>query len=169
MQQILFLQVGGTIDKDYPQDDDHHGYSFEIGLPAYTRVLERVNPSFGFETRTVLQKDSLDMTDVDRDMVVNACIDNNFSNIVVTHGTDTMIQTAEKLAARVKNKTIVITGAMSPERFKDSDADFNIGVASGAVGLLDNGVYIAMNGEIFKWNEVVFDKSLNRFTAKDKP
>ena len=82
--------------------------------------------------------------------------------MVITHGTDTMIETARKLSG-IKSKVIVLTGAMKPEKFSDSDASFNIGVAVGAIGLLTSGVYIAMNGRVLPWNKVKRDKQTGRF------
>lgn len=163
--KLLFLQTGGTIDKDYPSSDDNHGYGFEITTPAYERILKRANPSFEYETKTVLQKDSLDITDEDRRSVLQVCQDSSAEKIVITHGTDTMIQTAEVLS-ELSEKTIVLTGAMLPELFKDSDADFNLGCAVGAATALQPGVYIAMNGCIMAWNEVTFSDATSQFVRK---
>lgn len=163
--KILFLQTGGTIDKDYPAGEDNHGYSFVITTPAFDRILKRANPSFEFETKTVLQKDSLDITEDDRKLIFEACKDSGSDKIVITHGTDTMTQTAEVLS-QITGKTIVLIGALSPELFKDSDADFNLGTAVGAVETLENGVYIAMNGRVMKWNEAEFDTNTKQFRTK---
>lgn len=123
--KLLFLQTGGTIDKAYPISDDHHGYNFLISTPAFDRILKRVNPGFRFETRTILQKDSLDITDEDRQSIYDVCRDTVENRIVITHGTDTMIKTAMALRT-ITDKTIVLTGAFLPESFKNSDADFNL-------------------------------------------
>lgn len=163
--KILFLQTGGTIDKDYPSGDDNHGYGFEITTPAYERILKRVNPSFEYETKAILQKDSLDITDEDRQSILQACKQSEAEKIVITHGTDTMIQTAA-LLAELTNKTIVLTGAMLPELFKDSDADFNLGCAVGAVTSCQPGVYIAMNGSLMGWDEVTFSDATSQFIRK---
>lgn len=163
--KILFLQTGGTIDKDYPMGQDHHGYSFIITTPAYERILKQINPAFDYETKTVLQKDSLDITDDDRDLILKACEQSPIDKIVITHGTDTMLQTAKTLS-QIKDKTIVITGAMSPELFKNSDADFNLGVAVGAVTALGNGVYVAMSGQTLRWDEATFNSSTGQFVKK---
>lgn len=165
--KILFLQTGGTIDKDYPAGEGIHGYSFKIESPAYNRILKRIKPSFDFETKTILQKDSLDITDEDRGLILEACQNTDIKKIVITHGSDTMIQTAE-LLSQIGDKTIVLTGSLSPELFKDTDADFNLGAAIGAVGILENGVYIAMNGRIFKWDEVVIDPGTRQFSSKSE-
>lgn len=143
---------------------DNHGYSFKIESPAYDRILKRISPSFEFETKTILQKDSLDITDGDRKLILEACKSTGIDKIVITHGTDTMVQTAE-LLNQIDDKTIVLTGALSPELFRDTDADFNLGTAVGAVGVLKNGVYIAMNGRIFNWGEVVIDPDTGHFSS----
>ena len=149
--KITFIQTGGTIDKDYPRTT--RGYAFEISEPAVKRILEKLNPSFDFEIITVLKKDSLEMTDEDRQKIYDMCKELENDKIIITHGTDTMPETAEKLNA-IRDKTIVITGAMRPERFANSDAPINIGAAIGAVQVLENGVYIAMHGLVLPWNRV---------------
>jgi len=163
--KILFIQTGGSIDKNYPLGEDNHGYSFKIGAPAFDSILERVNPGFEFETKTVLQKDSLDITDEDRQLIFDACQNADTDRIVITHGTDTMIQTAE-LLSRISDKTIVLTGAFQPELFKSSDADFNLGMAVGGAGILGPGVYIAMSGRVFEWDKAVTDPETGQFKEK---
>ena len=121
---LLFIQVGGTIDKDYPAGETNHGYEFEIGVP-----------------------DSLDMQDAHRAEVRAAVEAASQTRIIITHGTDTMGQTAATLAG-ITGKTIVLTGAMLPEKFRDSDADFNLGMAIAAVRLSQPGVYVALNGTV---------------------
>jgi L-asparaginase len=158
--KIVFIQAGGTIDKDYPRTQK--GYAFEIGEPAVRRILERARPSFDFEIISLLKKDSLDMTGKDRDKILEACQKTDANRIVITHGTDTMIETAKKLN-RVKNKIIILTGSMKPEKFSDSDASFNVGAAVGAMNALRSGVYIAMNGRVYPWNNVERDKRTGRF------
>jgi L-asparaginase len=149
--KIVFIQTGGTIDKDYPRTV--RGYAFEITEPAVKRILERVNPNFEYEIITVTRKDSLDLTEEDREKIYEVCKKVDCKRIIITHGTDTMIETAKKLST-IKGKVIILTGAFKPERFKDSDADFNVGVAVGAVNVLEEGVYIAMNGRVYRWDEV---------------
>ena len=163
--KLLFIQTGGTIDKGYPAGDDHHGYGFEIGEPAFVRVLQRINPDFEYEVKVVSQKDSLDITDEDRKLLLASIKESNEDRIIVTHGTDTMIQTADMLG-EISDKTVVITGAMNPELFKDSDAEFNIGFAIAAASSLPRGVYIAMSGRIYKQGMVIFNTVRNRFEAK---
>ncbi|MBP6884901.1 MAG: asparaginase [Candidatus Pacebacteria bacterium] len=147
---ILFLQTGGTIDKDY--EKGRKAYLFEITDPAVERVLKRTHPNFDFRVVSITKKDSLDLTDDDRELIFQACEKSPEKNIVITHGTDTMTVTAE-LLTKVKDKTIVITGASRPERFTDSDAPFNLGCAISAVQTLQSGVYIAMSGRIYDWDK----------------
>ena len=99
-------------------------------------------------------KDSLDMNPNDRKLILDACLETNATNIVITHGTDTMTDTAELLSQNIANKTIVFTGAMIPYKFGSSDGLFNLGSALTAVQTLSPGIYIAINGNIFKSNEV---------------
>lgn len=163
--KILFLQTGGSIDKDYPTGEDNDGYSFVIASPAYKRILGYVKPSFDYEDQTVLQKDSLDITEGEREKILQACKDSLINKIVITHGTDTMLKTAE-LLSQIDDKTIVLTGAMTPELFKNTDADFNLGTAIGGVSVLDSGVYIAMNGLILPWGKITFDNQAKQFMEK---
>lgn len=148
--KILFLQTGGTIDKDY--EKGRRAYLFEITDPAVGRVLNKTHPNFEYQVVSITKKDSLDLTDKDRELILHACKTAQEDRIVITHGTDTMNVTA-KLLSSVKGKTIVITGSSRPERFSDSDASFNLGTAIGAVQILPSGVYIAMSGRVYKWNE----------------
>ncbi len=158
--KIVFIQAGGTIDKDYPRMQK--GYAFEIGEPAVKRILEKIHPSFEFEVISLLKKDSLDMTERDRDRILEACQKTDADKIVVTHGTDTMIETARKLN-NIRNKVIIFTGAIKPEKFSDSDASFNVGAAVGATNVLSKGVYIVMNGRVFPWDKVRRDERTGRF------
>lgn len=158
--KIVFIQAGGTIDKDYPRKQK--GYAFEIGEPAVKRILQKAHPSFDFEVISLLRKDSLDMTEKDRDRILEACQKTDGDKIVVTHGTDTMIETARKLS-KIRNKAVVLTGALKPEKFSDSDASFNVGAAVGALNVLSNGVYVAMSGWVLRWDKVSRDERTGRF------
>lgn len=158
--KITFLQTGGTIDKDYPRTTK--GYAFEIAEPAVGRILEKLNPNFEYEVVSVLRKDSLDITEDDREKIRDVCLEDDNSKIIITHGTDTMIETAEKLTD-IRDKVIVLTGSMRPERFSNSDAPINIGAAIGAVNILKNGVYIAMHGRIYSYEKVSRDKETGQF------
>lgn len=149
--KITFIQTGGTIDKDYPSPTK--GYAFVISEPAVKRILKKLNPSFDYEILSVCRKDSFDITDKDREKIYQTCKELKNDKIIITHGTDTMIETAKKLS-NIKDKVIILTGSMRPERFLDSDAPINIGVAIGAINVLKDGIYIAMHGSVFKWNRV---------------
>ena len=111
-------------------------------------ILKEAHATFEFDVESILRKDSLDLTDEDRRLIRRKIESEACERILVTHGTDTMIQTAKALEG-VSGKTIVLTGSMQPARFKSTDAAFNVGVAIGAVQVLPPGVYIAMNGQIF--------------------
>lgn len=152
--KITFIQTGGTIDKDYPQGLSDHGYAFKIQEPAVLETLERIKPMYEIEMIRLMQKDSLDMNDSDRQEVFDTVNSNKNDKIIITHGTDTIGLTAEVLSV-VKNKTIILTGAMMPEKFRESDADFNIGMAVGAVQKLPAGVYVALHGELKTWEEFI--------------
>ncbi|HEY1085596.1 MAG TPA: asparaginase domain-containing protein [Candidatus Saccharimonadales bacterium] len=149
MDKILFIQTGGTIDKAYPQNPTNHGYAFAIDEPASRVILERARPGFEYEIKTVLKKDSLDMTDADRTIIRETIETAPNSKIIITHGTDALQQTAEFLR-NLDGKTIVLTGAMQPEKFRDSDADFNLGMAVACVQTLPSAVYITLSGEVRK-------------------
>jgi L-asparaginase len=160
---ILFIQTGGTIDKDYPRTVK--GYHFEITEPAVKRIIERINPAFSFEIKSLIKKDSLDITDSDRKKITDFCSKNKNNKIIITHGTDAIIETAKHLSV-IKDKTIILTGALKPERIKDSDADFNLGVAIGAIGSIMAGVYIAMNGIVYPYNKVKRNLATGQFINK---
>lgn len=158
--KILFIQTGGTIDKDYPKNTK--GYAFEITEPAIQRILAKISLSFEYKIIPLLRKDSLDLTAADRATIYQACVNSDSNKIIITHGTDTMIETAEVLFG-MEGKTVVITGAMKPQKFTDSDADFNLGIAIGAINVLPVGIYIAMNGCIFEYDKVVRNESSGKF------
>ena len=149
--------MGGTIDKDYNdapnKENAHVAMNFNILTPAYERVLDLINPSFSCRSLEIAKKDSLELDDADRKKLLEACMSATEDRIVITHGTDTMLETAEVLD-QIKDKTIVITGAMRPERFNASDAHFNLGTAVGGAYSLEPGIYIAMSGIISLWNNV---------------
>ena len=115
--------------------------------------------------QTLLLKDSLDLTEADRDVICQAASAAPETKLIVTHGTDTMVQTAERLAAKHLAKTVVLVGAMVPYTFRNSDGLFNLGLAFGAAQLLPAGVYIAMNGQLFPWNAVHKNKTLGVFES----
>ncbi len=161
--KLVFIQIGGTIDKEYPRSTK--GYAFEIGEPAVKRILEKVNPTFEYEIINLLKKDSLDLLEDDRKKILETCKRISCDKIIITHGTDTMIETARELGD-IKNKTVVITGSMRPEKFSDSDAMFNVGAAIIAVQTLSPGVYITMNGQVYSWDKVQRNTETGQFVGK---
>jgi len=158
---IRIFVTGGTFDKRY--DELRGALSFgETHLPEMLRLgRSRVDVS----VRTLMMIDSLDMTDADRAIIVDQCRSAWESRIVVTHGTDTMVDTARALATAVTAKTIVLTGAMVPYAFGSSDGLFNLGSALSFVQVLPPGVYIAMNGHAFEWDRVKKNKQTGYFEA----
>lgn len=158
--EITFITTGGSIDKDYPKVTK--GYAFEMGEPAVLRILDKIKPNFKYTIIPVLKKDSLDLTDKDREEILSECKNASSSKIIITHGTDTMLETAKKLS-EVKDKTIVFTAARKPEKFKDSDAEFNLGCAIGAIHTLENGLYIVMHGRVYPWNKCKRDQKTGQF------
>jgi L-asparaginase len=142
--KIVFLTTGGTIDKVYFDAKSE----FEVGSPQVLEILKDVNAAFEYQIESILRKDSLDLTDEDRRLIRQRVEAEACRLIVVTHGTDTMVETARALIG-IEAKTIVLTGSMQPARFRVSDAVFNIGCAIGAVQSLPAGVYIVMNGRTF--------------------
>jgi L-asparaginase len=158
---IKFFAVGGTIDKVYFDRLS----AYKVGEPGVSEILREANVSFDYECESILRKDSLYMTEKDRQEVFDRVSADESRYIVITHGTDTMVKTAKKLKG-IKGKVIVLTGAMQPARFKSSDAEFNIGAAVAAVQLLAPGVYIVMSGCILDPDRVKKNRKLNRFEEK---
>lgn len=155
---ILVITVGGTIDKVYFDATSE----YEVGEPTVPHVYQGALVTLEYEVLPLMRKDSLEMTSADRDLVRETCTRVTQKNILITHGTDTMAETAEALLG-IEGKTIVLTGAMAPARFRETDAVFNLGLATGAVQALGNGVYIAMNGRIFPAGNVRKNRELQRF------
>ena len=155
---IKFLTIGGTIDKIYFDDASR----FEIGDSPLKEILSEGLVAFDYEIVPLFRKDSLDMSDDDRRKIREYVQDDGGEFYVITHGTDTLTQTAEALVG-VEGKTIVMTGALSPARFRATDATLNVGLAIGAVQSLPPGVYIAMNGQIFPAGSVRKNRQANRF------
>lgn len=160
MDQLCIVTTGGTIDKIYFDDKS----DYQIGEPQIGRMLDELDVGFRFTVIPLIRKDSLHITDEDRELLRSAIAAQEAARILVTHGTDTMIDTA-KVLADIPGKTIVLTGALSPARFRGSDAEFNIGCAVGAVQCLPPGVYIAMNGRIWDPLKVRKNVAANRFES----
>ncbi|MCU0514679.1 MAG: asparaginase [Anaerolineae bacterium] len=155
---IKIFTTGGSIDKTY----DTAASDFVVGPPQIETVLREANTGLHFAVESLLQKDSLALTDEDRALIVQRVQREPARHIIITHGTDTMTQTAAGLAL-LRDKVIVLTGAMQPAAFKKTDAAFNIGGAVAAVQLLPPGVYIAMSGHIFPWDQTRKNPSRDQF------
>ena len=156
---IRLFATGGTFDKEYNYINGTL-YFTTTQLPG---MLRQGRSTLDIKLRTLLMKDSLDFTDEDRDLIAKACIECKENKIVITHGTDTMAQTAQYLAPRVKDKTVVLTGAMIPFSFGSSDGFFNLGSALAFVQTLPQDVYVVMNGRFFNWNNVRKNKESGLF------
>ncbi len=160
--KINAIAVGGTIDKIYFDAKS----KYEVGEPAIRKMLNDLPIHLDVNITPLMAKDSLEMTDEDRAHVKHAVRNSEEDKILITHGTDTMPDTARELAD-VKGKTVVLTGALTPAIFKDSDAQFNVGGALAALQALGEGVYIVMNGQVFNALNVRKDRELNRFLTLD--
>jgi L-asparaginase len=157
-QPIVIITTGGTIDKVYFDASS----DYEVGDSVVAELLHQAQVRQPFEVISLLRKDSLDLTDDDRRLIASTIDERTEAKVVVTHGTDTMTQTAQMLLG-LEGKTIVLTGSLAPARFAQSDAVFNIGMAFAAVQTLASGVYIAMNGQVFAADSVRKDKGQNAF------
>ena len=152
------ITTGGTIDKVYFDARSE----FQVGEPQITECFREANVTLEFTIESVLRKDSLELTDDDRRLIRDRVLASACPRILITHGTDTMVQTA--LALRdVPGKTIVLTGSIQPGRFRNTDAAFNIGTAVGAAQSLPPGVYLAMNGRVFDPAHTRKNNELRRF------
>jgi len=158
MRELCVVTTGGTIDKVYFDDKS----DYQIGEPQIGRILEELGVAFRFTVIPILRKDSLHIGPGDRDLIRSTIAAQPARHVLLTHGTDTMVETARVLAD-IPDKTIVLTGALNPARFRGSDAEFNVGTAVGAVQSLPPGVYIAMNGRIWDPEAVRKNVSENRF------
>lgn len=156
--KIEIITTGGTIDKIYFDAKS----SYEIGEPQIAEVLQDANLTIDYQLTPLLRKDSLDLTTADRLLIRKTAEDSSCDKIVITHGTDTMIKTALSLYD-IQGKTIVMTGAMQPARFRFTDAIFNVASALTAVQLLAGGVWITMNGQVFDPQKTRKNRDLNRF------
>ena len=155
---IQIFTTGGTIDKTYFDIKNE----YHVGEPQAAGVMERANVVVDYEVVPIMQKDSLDLTDQDRDTIHQAVLSATSDRMIITHGTDTMVRTARHLQD-IPGKTIVLTGSMYPTQYRDSDAVFNLGCALIGAQVLDPGVYIAMNGKIFDPARTEKNVALNRF------
>jgi L-asparaginase len=155
---ILILSTGGTIDKVYFDASS----DYEVGEPTVPHVFREAGVALEWRLEPLFRKDSLDLTDADRAAIRQACLAAPETHILITHGTDTMTLTAE-LLRDLPGKTIVLTGALAPARFRVTDAVFNLGLALGALQAKPPGVYLAMNGTIFNAGQVRKNRSAGKF------
>lgn len=160
---IRFVTTGGTIDKIYFDALSQ----FEVGESVIQHILTDGLVAFDYDVVSLFQKDSLEIDDKDRQVLREFIVKDDATHYVVTHGTDTMPETARALAG-IAEKTIVLTGALSPARFRSTDAIFNVGMAVAAVQVAAAGVYIAMSGQVFEAGAVQKNRAENRF-EKIKP
>ena len=156
---IRIFVTGGTFDKEYNEltgklyfKDSHLSEMLKLG-----------RCKLDFNIRTLMMVDSLEMDESDRQIIVENCRKTPEERILITHGTDTMVETAKYIANAIKNKTIVLTGAMIPYKFGSSDGLFNLGSSLAFAQTLPHGVYISMNGRIFNWDNVVKNRKLGEF------
>ena len=160
---IQILITGGTFDKSY----NHISGDLFFEKTHIPEMLERSKCRLNVDVKTLMMIDSLEMTQKDIEKIIDECKKTKSSRIVITHGTDTMVNTAEKIAEKIKNKTIVLTGAMIPYAFgSSSDGFFNLGSALSFVQTLENGVYIAINGQYFDFDKVEKNKLKGYFEKK---
>lgn len=158
---IRIFVTGGTFDKTYDEIQGRLAFA-DTHLQEMLRLGRSRVP---VTVQTLMMVDSLDMTDADRELIVRNCAQCEESRIVITHGTDTMVETARALAAGVRDKTLVLTGAMIPYEFGSSDGLFNLGSALSFVQTLPAGVYVAMNGQHFAWDKVRKNRETGVFEA----
>jgi L-asparaginase len=156
---IRIFITGGTFDKEY---NEITGQLYFNDTHMHD-LLEMGRSKVAVEIRTLMMVDSLEMTDEDRELIAYQCINCDENKIVITHGTDTMADTARMLAKKVKDKTVILTGAMIPIKFGSSDGLFNLGSALAFAQTLSPGIYVAMNGRYFNWDNVKKNKQTGMF------
>lgn len=159
---LLILTTGGTIDKVYFDAKS----AYEVGEPLAAEILRTAGVTLDVGVEALMAKDSLEMEDADRERVAERVLAAEARHIVVTHGTDTMAATARVVADRMgeaPDRTVVFVGSLTPARFRNSDAEFNIGFAMAAAQALPPGAYVAMNGRIFDPHDVRKNRDANRF------
>jgi L-asparaginase len=155
---IRFITTGGTIDKIYFDATSQ----YEVGESNVKHILGDGLVNFEYDVVPMFKKDSLEFTDEDRQALRQFIENDDASLYIITHGTDTMVETAAKLSS-ISGKTIILTGSLSPARFKTTDAIFNIGMAVAAVQSVEPGVHLVMNGQVFEEGEVFKNLAANRF------
>ena len=157
---IRFITTGGTIDKIYFDALSQ----FEVGESVVQHILTEGLVDLEYDVVSLFQKDSLEISDTDRKVLLDYIADDDATRYVITHGTDTMSETAAVLSD-LDGKTIVLTGALTPARFRTTDAVFNVGMAVAAAQVAEPGVYIAMSGQVFEAGAVRKNRAENRFEA----
>lgn len=160
MDKLLIITTGGTIDKIYFDDMS----DYQIGEPMIGQILDHLQVGFEFEVKALMRKDSLHLNDEDRLLIRDEIASSAESHVLITHGTDSMVKTA-LLLSDIPGKTMVLTGALNPARFNDSDAIFNIGCAIGAVQCQPPGAWIAMSGKVWDPHGVRKNRGKNRFES----
>ena len=160
MKRLTIITTGGTIDKLYFDDLSE----YQIGKPVIGELLTTYKVGFEFEVLSLMKKDSLDMTDEDRQLIRTVIERSDDNHFLITHGTDTMIETARYLDD-MSGKTIVLTGALTPARFNSTDAIFNIGCAVATVQTAEPGAWVVMNGQVWDPATVRKNRKANQFEA----
>ena len=146
---LEILTTGGTIDKVYFDKKSN----YEVGDPFVEELLHKMNVNISFKVKSLMKIDSLDMTDIHREEILNYVKNSTANNFLITHGTDSIVETAIYLK-KISDKTIVLTGSLKPAIFIDNDAIFNVGSALTSAQILKNGVYIVINGQVFNPDNV---------------
>lgn len=157
--EIKVLITGGTIDKVYNE------LTGELVFDQ-THIVDMLNRGRSMaetQSEVLFLKDSLEMNDDDRKLILDKCLASQTDKIVITHGTDTMVETAKLLGEKIKDKTVVLFGSMIPYSVNNSDALFNLGVAMGVVQTIKSGVYVVMNGQVYEFDKVIKNKTLGIF------
>ena len=161
---IKIFATGGTFDKEY---NEINGELF-FKKTHLSELLELGRSQLDVQIETLMMVDSLDMTLESKKLIVQKCKEEKTTRIIITHGTDTMVEIAKLLAKSIKNKTVILTGAMIPIKFGSSDGLFNLGSALSFIQVIDPGIYITMNGRYFKWDNVRKNKKLGIFERIEK-
>ena len=156
---IKIFATGGTFDKEY---NEINGELF-FKKTHLAELLDLGRSQLNVKIETLMMVDSLEMTEDSKKYIVEKCKEEKTDHIIITHGTDTMVETAALLAKWIKDKTIILTGAMIPIKFGSSDGLFNLGSALSFIQVIDSGIYITMNGRYFKWDNVKKNKKLGIF------
>jgi L-asparaginase len=158
---IKLILTGGTIDQKYNELTGELGYD----KTHIDEMLDQARSRIDLDVQELMLLNSLDITEGQRQQILKTCKEHSGDQMVITHGTDTIVETASLLGKNIHDKTIVLLGSMIPFAFGDSDALFNLGAALTAVQTLRPGVYITMNGKIFDWDKVVKNRELGEFQA----